>query len=143
YRIHPEPSKEKLENLRASLSPLGFTVPAPNGGPKAWARLVAQINGHPAAQTLLRAILQSQQQAKYDPANIGHYGLALPLYSHFTSPIRRYADLVVHRALLKAIEGKAKTDEDPDNMIGLARVAELINTTERKSQMAEWESRDR
>jgi len=143
YRIHPEPTKEKLENLRASLSPLGFTVPAPNGGPKAWAKLVAQLNGHPAALTLMRAVLQSQSQAKYDPGNIGHYGLALPLYSHFTSPIRRYADLVVHRALLEALTGKPKTDDEPEDMVGLARVAELINATERKSQQAEWESRDR
>lgn len=147
YRIHPEPTKEKLETLRASLAPLGFTVPAPHGGPKAWAKLVAQVNGHPAAQTLLRSILQSQQQAKYDPANIGHYGLALPLYSHFTSPIRRYADLVVHRALLAALQSKPKGDEEPEAMVarveGLGRVAEQINATERKSQMAEWESRDR
>ncbi len=143
YRIHPEPTKEKLETLRASLGPLGFTVPPAHGGPKAWAKLVAQVNGHPAAQTLLRSILQSQQQAKYDPANIGHYGLALPLYSHFTSPIRRYADLVVHRALLNAMENKVKADAEPEAMLGLARVAELINATERKSQQAEWESRDR
>lgn len=142
YRIHPEPSKEKLENLKATMGPLGFTVPAPNGGPKAWAKLVAQINGHPAALTLLRAVLQSQQQAKYDPDNIGHYGLALPLYSHFTSPIRRYADLILHRALIAALElpgeGAAKWP-----MQKLVRVAEDINTTERKSQMAEWEARDR
>lgn len=142
YRIHPEPGREKLEALKATMAPLGFTVPAPNGGPKAWAKLVAQINGHPAALTLLRAVLQSQQQAKYDPDNIGHYGLALPLYSHFTSPIRRYADLVLHRALLAALalpgHGAAKWPIQK-----LARIAETINTTERKSQMAEWEARDR
>lgn len=143
YRIHPEPSKEKLENLKASLGPLGFTVPAPNGGPKSWAKLVAQINEHPAAQTLMRAVLQSQSQAKYDPNNIGHYGLALPLYSHFTSPIRRYADLVVHRALIKAMGGQKDGDVSPEEMLDLERVAGAINTTERKSQMAEWEARDR
>lgn len=144
YRIHPEPSKEKLENLKASLGPLGFTVPAPNGGPKGWATLVSQIHEHPAAQTLLRAVLQSQSQAKYDPNNIGHYGLALALYSHFTSPIRRYADLVVHRALLKAMSGKSKEgDESAESMAELERVAGQINVSERKSQMAEWESRDR
>lgn len=143
YRIHPEPTKEKLENLKASLGPLGFTVPAPNGGPKAWAKLVAQIHGHPAAQTLLRAVLQSQQQAKYDPNNIGHYGLALPLYSHFTSPIRRYADLIVHRALIETFAGPKGGDIAPEVMGSLARMAEQINATERKSQQAEWEARDR
>lgn len=146
YRIHPEPTKEKLEALRGSLGPLGFTVPAANGSPKQWARLVAQVHGHPAAQTLLRAILQSQQQAKYDPENIGHYGLALPLYAHFTSPIRRYADLVVHRALLGLkVKGlKVEGGRAPALSVeALARVAEHINATERKSQMAEWEARDR
>jgi ribonuclease R len=147
YRIHGEPTKEKLLNLKITLSPLGFTVPAPNAGPKAWAKLVTQINGHPAAQTLLRSVLQSQQQAKYDATNIGHYGLALTLYTHFTSPIRRYADLVVHRALLSAMgqaeTGKSRKKAEILTQENLSRIAEHINLTERASQVAEWEVRDR
>jgi hypothetical protein len=71
YRIHDAPNAEKLENLRASLAPLGLRVPQPSGGPKAWAPLVEKISKHPAAAQLLRSILQSQMQAKYDTGNIG------------------------------------------------------------------------
>jgi ribonuclease R len=145
YRIHGEPTKEKLEGLRATLGPLGFTVPAANAGAKSWAKLVSQIEERggeaEGGNLLLRAVLQAQQQAKYDPDNIGHYGLALPLYAHFTSPIRRYSDLVVHRALLGILGlGDKKTVPTVES---LKRMGEHLNMTERKSQMAEWEARDR
>lgn len=150
YRIHGEPTKEKLEGLRAVLGPLGFTVPAANAGAKSWAKLVSQIEergGEGAGgNILLRAVLQAQQQAKYDPDNIGHYGLALPLYAHFTSPIRRYSDLVVHRALLGVL-GLRETRKgiaDPKPTVeALKRIGGHLNDTERRSQMAEWEARDR
>ena len=142
YRVHDRPDKMKLMTLNAALGPLGFTVPGPDGGHKAWAHLVEQVQKHPAAQTLLRQILQSQMQARYDLENIGHYGLALPLYAHFTSPIRRYSDVVVHRALIKALKlpGKGALESDVHK---LGHVGEHINVTERRSQQAEWEARDR
>jgi ribonuclease R len=137
YRVHAHPTKEKLETLRSVLTPLGFTAPPPNSRPAAWAALATRVQSHTAAQTLQRALLQAQMQAKYEVENIGHFGLALNLYTHFTSPIRRYADLLVHRALLQMIEGK-KT-ESPK----LEATCAAINITERRSQQAEWEARDR
>lgn len=141
YRIHDRPDKMKQMALKQALGPLGFTVPPVEGQPKHWAALAAQINGHPAAQSLLRLVLQSQQQARYSPDNIGHYGLALPLYAHFTSPIRRYSDLVVHRALIAALKlGEGGDKATPER---LADWGEHLALTERNSQYAEWEARDR
>lgn len=143
YRIHDRPGKEKLLALKAVLGPLGFAVPALEAPPKQWARLAEQVSAHPAAQVLLRSLLQSQQQAKYDTDNIGHYGLALPLYSHFTSPIRRYADVLVHRAILRVIGAVKTAPQDMRDVQHVRRILAHINITERRSQQAEWEARDR
>jgi len=141
YRVHAAPDATKLANLKGSLGPLGFKVPAAESGPQAWARLVEQLHDHPAAPTLLRQVLQSQMQARYHPQNTGHYGLALPLYSHFTSPIRRYADLVTHRALINTFKlGEPQTLPSSGSLQGLS---EHLALTERRSQYAEWEARDR
>jgi ribonuclease R len=87
-------------------------------------------------------VLRSQAQAIYDPANIGHFGLNLAKYAHFTSPIRRYADLIVHRALIKAFKlgGDGLTDRE---MRALGTVAEHITMTERRAMAAERDSTDR
>lgn len=141
YRIHAAPDAVKMANLKGSLGPLGFKVPAAESGPQAWARLVEELHDHPAAPTLLRQVLQSQMQARYHPENTGHYGLALPLYSHFTSPIRRYADLVTHRALINTFRlGEPQGLPGQQTLQGLS---EHLALTERRSQYAEWEARDR
>lgn len=142
YRVHAQPSKEKLENLRNVLTPLGFTAPPPNGRPSVWAALATRVQSHPAAPTLQRAMLQAQMQAQYSPDNIGHFGLALTLYTHFTSPIRRYADVLVHRALLAII---ARTSAKPEATATtkLQSLCTNLNLYERRSQQAEWEARDR
>ena len=87
-------------------------------------------------------MLRSQAQAVYSPDNIGHFGLALAKYAHFTSPIRRYADLVVHRGLIKAC--KLGNDGITEYEIGrLEKIAEHISTTERRSSAAERDATDR
>lgn len=89
-------------------------------------------------------VLRSQAQAVYSPDNIGHFGLNLRNYAHFTSPIRRYADLIVHRALVSAISGGKAKDGQSDEEIGaMAEIAEHISTTERRSMVAERDSNDR
>ncbi|MFM0325862.1 ribonuclease R [Caballeronia glebae] len=107
YRVHAGPTEEKLENLRVFLRGVGLTL---TGGAKPhasdYAALIAQIRDRPDAQMLQSMVLRSMQQAVYSPDNIGHFGLAYEAYAHFTSPIRRYPDLLTHRAIYAILQGK-------------------------------------
>nr|WP_309901544.1 ribonuclease R [Caballeronia sp. LZ035] len=107
YRVHAGPTEEKLENLRTFLRGVGLTL---TGGAKPhasdYAALIAQIRDRPDAQMLQSMVLRSMQQAVYSPDNIGHFGLAYEAYAHFTSPIRRYPDLLTHRAIYAILQGK-------------------------------------
>lgn len=106
FRIHEGPTPERLGNLRALLKTLGLQL---DGGdtprPADYAALIARIRARPDRQLLQTVLLRSMQQAVYSPHNVGHFGLAYNAYAHFTSPIRRYPDLLVHRAI-KAILGR-------------------------------------
>jgi ribonuclease R len=106
YRVHGEPKPEKVTTLRDVLRSSGLSL---GGGtkphPQDYAQLIKSINGRPDFNMLQNVILRSMQQAVYQPENLGHFGLAYPAYTHFTSPIRRYPDLLVHRAI-KAILSK-------------------------------------
>lgn len=107
YRVHEGPTPEKLEKLREYLRGLALALP---GGelPEAsdYAKLLEQIKDRPDAQLLQTMLLRSLQQAVYSPDNLGHFGLGYEAYTHFTSPIRRYPDLLVHRAIKAIIAGK-------------------------------------
>lgn len=107
YRIHEGPTPEKLEALRVFLGEFGFGV---GGGDsphaKDYGRIMQQIKGRPDEQLLQTVLLRSMQQAVYSPDNVGHFGLAYEAYTHFTSPIRRYPDLLVHRAIKAVLEGQ-------------------------------------
>jgi ribonuclease R len=108
YRVHEGPTEEKLEGLREFLREFGLHL---QGGdkPKAkdYARLLDSVRGRPDVQLLQTVLLRSLQQAVYSPRNVGHFGLAYEHYTHFTSPIRRYPDLLVHRAI-KAVLAKQR-----------------------------------
>ncbi|MEW6313483.1 MAG: ribonuclease R [Pseudomonadota bacterium] len=106
YRIHEGPTPEKLAALHEFLKEFGLSL---SGGDdphaKDYARLLASIKGRPDAQLLQTVMLRSLQQAVYSPDNVGHFGLAYESYTHFTSPIRRYPDLLVHRAIKAVLAG--------------------------------------
>lgn len=110
YRIHEGPTPEKLKALRAFLKEFGFSL---GGGDKPhakdYAKLLQQIQGRPDTQLLQTVMLRSLQQAVYSPDNVGHFGLAYEAYAHFTSPIRRYPDLLVHRAIKAVLSGNVYT----------------------------------
>jgi len=143
YRVHAPPSDEKLEALRGFLSSLGISLPPGNQvHPRDFDRVLQRFAGTPESQMISEVMLRSQSQAAYSPDNIGHFGLALPHYAHFTSPIRRYADLLVHRALIKGL--KLGRDGISDEQISeFVEIGDHITETERRAQTAEREAIDR
>jgi len=145
YRVHEKPDPEKLAEYREFVLSFNYTVGDLTHRPELQ-RLLASIRGKPEEQALKVALLKSLKRARYDPQPLGHYGLAKTNYLHFTSPIRRYADLVVHRALgggpPAAGDGPARSASPPyhPNMNEIASIAEHISLTERTAADAEIES---
>ena len=143
FRVHDAPSKEKLIALRAFLDTLDLKLPAAGSMQAAdFNRVLQRAKGMPVAELVNEVVLRSQSQAVYAADNIGHFGLHLTRYAHFTSPIRRYADLVVHRSLIKALGLGAGglTDEEAGR---LKDTAQEISDTERRAMAAERETVDR
>jgi ribonuclease R len=144
YRVHDEPSQEKVHNLQEFLKTLD--LPFTKQGalrPTQFNRVLAQVAGEDYEPLVNEVVLRSQAQAEYSAENYGHFGLNLRRYAHFTSPIRRYADLIVHRALIRALglgEGALPTDETVET---LAEIAAQISVTERRAMKAERETTDR
>jgi len=143
YRIHDQPSKEKLTSLRDFLDTLGMKLPqASTLKPGHFNGILARAKELPVADLVNEVVLRSQSQAEYNVDNIGHFGLNLRRYAHFTSPIRRYADLLVHRALVKSLRLGEGALEDFE--IGrLREVAQQISDAERRAMSAERETADR
>lgn len=143
YRIHDKPTEMKLDALRDFLDTLGISlVPAKQLHPRMLTQILENAAGTEHAQVVNEVMLRSQAQAVYSRDNIGHFGLALSKYAHFTSPIRRYADLVVHRGLIRAL--KLGADGLSDHEIErLDEIGDHISSTERRSAMAEREAIDR
>ncbi len=143
YRVHDRPDTAKLDVLREFLRSRGIALP--RGGairPDAFNRFLALLENPRDAGIASLMILRAQAQAAYSPRNIGHYGLGLVRYAHFTSPIRRYADLLVHRALIDAHDlgsgGHGRTEPE-----ALERIGTHISSTERHAQAAERDAGDR
>jgi ribonuclease R len=143
YRVHDTPSKEKLYAFSDFLRTLNIDFAKGQVvQPGTFNRVLAASKGKPHEAVMNDVVLRSQAQAIYDPANIGHFGLNLAKYAHFTSPIRRYADLIVHRALIRAFQ--LNDGGLTDREIGaLAGIAEHITVTERRAMAAERDSTDR
>jgi ribonuclease R len=144
YRVHDEPSPEKLNALREFLGTLDISLP--KGGtlrPDGFNHILSRVKGRDVERLVNEVVLRTQAQAEYSSDNFGHFGLNLRRYAHFTSPIRRYADLVVHRALIRA--GKLGADGLPDGIDprSLAEIAANISVTERRAMKAERETADR
>ncbi|MGP2491868.1 ribonuclease R [Mesorhizobium sp. PUT5] len=143
YRIHDGPSLAKQESLRDFLHTLGLTLArGPQMRPAQFNSILERVKGQDNEELVNEVVLRAQSQAEYSPANIGHFGLNLRRYAHFTSPIRRYADLVVHRALIAAL-GLGSGGLTRDEEARLEETAALISTAERRAMAAERETVDR
>jgi ribonuclease R len=143
YRVHAPPSPEKIQNLRSFLSTLEISLPPGDQlHPRDLDRILQLVAGTDKAMLVNETVLRSQSQAEYSPDNLGHFGLALTKYAHFTSPIRRYADLLVHRALISGLKlGKDGLSEE--EAARFEDAAEHITATERRATLAERDSNDR
>lgn len=142
YRIHDNPDPERVDALRESLSTVDLNLKPGTLRPQDFNGILAKVRGGPHEHLVNTLVLRTQAQAVYSPDNIGHFGLGLRKYAHFTSPIRRYSDLLVHRALIAAQrlgEGGWNRTADPD----LREITDHISSTERRAAVAERQSVDR
>jgi len=140
YRVHPQPEREAIDKVNDFLAPFGATIKQQKDGsarPLDIQAILHNCEDKPYGHVLHRLILRSMQQAKYSPDNQGHFGLAYESYCHFTSPIRRYADLTVHRRLKALIRKQDPNKVQPAN--GLASVGEHASIQERIQVRAEWD----
>lgn len=142
YRVHDQPARSRLEALGEVLEGLGYKLPRGTLRPSDFTRILDRAAGRPEAEMVNDLVLRAQAQAFYDPQNIGHFGLALPRYAHFTSPIRRYADLINHRSLIRTL-GLGEGGLDDDAAGRLAAVGEHVSRTEKRAAAAERDALDR
>ncbi|HUL23159.1 MAG TPA: ribonuclease R [Thermodesulfobacteriota bacterium] len=140
YRIHEPPKQEATDEFRRFISLLGYKMrKEPNPSPKEFQRVLSEVKGRPEERVINEILLRSMKWAKYSAKNLGHFGLASDGYTHFTSPIRRYPDLIVHRLLKKALsKGEMKVSEEV-----LRNKADHLSHRERVAIEAEREILDR
>jgi ribonuclease R len=142
YRVHEGPEKESLEAIAPFLLSLGYRLPLKKDkiAPLEIQNLLEVARGKPEERVLNRVLLRAMKQALYQPENIGHFGLASRCYTHFTSPIRRYPDLIVHRMLDKAIRGEKLTGVERENLSSyLVEAGKHTSDRERNAMDAERE----
>jgi ribonuclease R len=141
YRIHEEPDVMKVAKFEEFVSGFGYSLGAPLNTlrPRHFQKLIERIQGKPEEKPIAFLMLRTMQKARYAPENLGHFGLASPSYTHFTSPIRRYPDLVVHRALRAARHGELTDETREAGLEDLPEAARHTSEMERRADDAERE----
>jgi ribonuclease R len=141
YRIHEEPDVLKVAKFEEFVAGFGYSLGAPLNTlrPRHFQKLIERIHGKPEEKPIAFLMLRTMQKARYAPENLGHFGLAASSYTHFTSPIRRYPDLVVHRALRMARHGLLTPENSEDGSEDLPEVARHTSEMERRADDAERE----
>ena len=142
YRVHAPPEEDRLGTLKEFLGAFGLSLPTRERlEPKHFSALVREVSGRPDADLIEMVILRSMSAAVYQPENIGHFGLALERYAHFTSPIRRYPDLLVHRAIRHIVRG-GKAGDFPYGKQEMEALGRHCSATERRADEATREAMD-
>ncbi|MSO82565.1 MAG: ribonuclease R [Acidobacteria bacterium] len=141
YRIHEKPDPLKVMQLEDFVSAFGFSLGASDGHvtPMHFQKLVDKMRGSPAERPIAFLMLRTMQKARYDPGNVGHFGLAAETYTHFTSPIRRYPDLIVHRLLRELRHTKVSDERRAELEDDLPEVGRHTSEMERRAAEAERE----
>ena len=137
YRVHPSPNQQKLDDLFEFLHALGYRRAHGESGRHVLNDLIKKAAGKPEEALVQTAMIQTMERAFYTTENKGHFGLALPTYTHFTSPIRRYPDLIVHRLLLRYLTGELVPPSESEECEAISRECSEL---ERRAQEAERES---
>ncbi|MCA9837870.1 MAG: ribonuclease R [Trueperaceae bacterium] len=137
FRVHEDPSEEKLANLHKALNKLGYTLDPGKTSSQDLQQLLKQVAGKPEANMVSNLLLRSMKQARYSAENIGHFGLAFDYYLHFTSPIRRYPDLVVHRTLRASLQHRLSPTLKERMRSDFPQLAEYTSSKERMAEDAE------
>lgn len=146
FRVHEPPEFERVFDLKQFLKQMGYTIAVKEGlSSHHFNQVLLDVADKPEAHVIHMAILRSQMAAYYHPKNLGHFGLSLDQYCHFTSPIRRYSDLIVHRTLIDIMNA---VDKETDGLVyeqaqNLNSIATHISQTERRAMLAEREARER
>jgi ribonuclease R len=141
FRIHERPDPLKVEEFEEFVSTLGYSLAAPPDDvrPRHFQKLVERMRGTPEEKPIAFLMLRTMQKARYDAGNLGHFGLAAQSYTHFTSPIRRYPDLIVHRTLREARHGKMGPERRAELVEDLPEMARHTSERERRADDAERE----
>ncbi|MDQ2087286.1 ribonuclease R [Herbivorax sp. ANBcel31] len=143
YRIHEEPNQEKIDSFAEFAYNFGYTLKGLNKiHPKSFQNLLEKVKGTREETIISTVMLRSMQKAKYSHINQGHFGLAAKYYSHFTSPIRRYPDLIIHRIMKEYIKGKINSKRESVLNENLPDIARLCSERERVAEEAERETED-
>ncbi len=144
YRVHEKPDELKVGQLSDLLKNMGIAnnLRVDGDTPMSYQKIIEQIEGTPKEKTLTKLILRSMMKARYAPACLGHFGLASEFYCHFTSPIRRYPDLMIHRIIKQYINGVPKSDLKMKYSVLVEQASEQSSTTERNADEAEREMDD-
>lgn len=141
YRVHDQPNQEKLDILRQMINVLGINIKIPaDVKPKDMQQLLEFVKGKDIAAVIEVMVLRSLPQACYSTENVGHFGIASSCYTHFTSPIRRYSDLLVHRLIKQLLYKKLRKSEQEKQMEFLKKAVDHISMTEQNATDAERET---